>query len=341
LENIAFTWSLFRASGFIGLPVAQAFVRAGHVVYGLTRSQAKAKLLSAEESKPHPPPSLLHPTNRCAKVIPVVGELDNPEPWLQLIPTLDAVIDIIGGSADIRTLSKALLETTSNAAKSTRPAYAPKLTYIYTSGTWVHGEDRVNLVTDSTPCNNPAELVAWRVEQEQWVIKDPVLNGIVIRPALLYGRSGSLFAPLFKSASEGRVAWYGRPGGRYALIHCDDAADLFLRAAEKAQVVGGNIFDGANDQTESVDDFLQKLVEVSGAKGPYEYIPPSNRKFFFDFFFVNLSNELWIVYETALSTTSLLRPYLARTLLGWRPLKAGLTDGLPTYYAAYLASTGQ
>jgi len=305
LENIAFTWSLFRASGFIGLPVAQAFVRAGHVVYGLTRSQAKAKLLSAEE------------------IIPVVGELDNPEPWLQLIPTLDAVIDIIGGSADIRTLSKALLETTSNAAKSTRPAYAPKLTYIYTSGTWVHGEDRVNPVTDSTPCNNPAELVAWRVEQEQWVIKDPVLNGIVIRPALLYGRSGSLFAPLFKSASEGRVAWYGRPGGRYALIHCDDAADLFLRAAEKAQVVGGNIFDGANDQTESVDDFLQKLVEVSGAKGPYEYIPPSN------------------LYETALSTTSLLRPYLARTLLGWRPLKAGLTDGLPTYYAAYLASTGQ
>ncbi|EDR11906.1 uncharacterized protein LACBIDRAFT_313829 [Laccaria bicolor S238N-H82] len=297
--------SLFRASGFIGLPVAQAFVRAGHVVYGLTRSQAKAKLFSVEE------------------IIPVIGELDKPESWLQLIPTLDGVIDLVGGSADIRTLSKALLETISNAAKSTRPAYAPKLTYIYTSGTWVHGEDRVNLVTDSTPCNNPAELVAWRVEQEQRVIKDPVLNGIVIRPALLYGKSGSLFTPLFKSASEGKVAWYGRPGGRYALIHCDDAADLFLRAAEKAQIIGGNIFDGANEITESVDDFLQRLVEVSGAKGPYEYIPPSN------------------LYETALSTTSLIRPYLARALLGWRPLKAGLTDGLPTYYAAYLASTAQ
>jgi len=84
----------------LDLSVAQTFVRAGHVVYGLTRSQAKAKQLSAEESKPHPPPSLLHATNPCAKVIPVIGELNNPEPWLQLIPTLD----IIGGSADIRSL---------------------------------------------------------------------------------------------------------------------------------------------------------------------------------------------------------------------------------------------
>ena len=45
-----------------------------------------------------------------------------------------------------------------------------------------------------------------------------------------------------------------------------------------------------------------------------------------------------IVYEEALATTSLVRPYLARALLGWQPRKAGLVDGLETYYAAYLAS---
>jgi len=31
--------------------------------------------------------------------------------------------------------------------------------------------------------------------------------------------------------------------------------------------------------TESVDDFLGKLVEVSGTKGGYEYIKPNNREF--------------------------------------------------------------
>ena len=44
------------------------------------------------------------------------------------------------------------------------------------------------------------------------------------------------------------------------------------------------------------------------------------------------------VYEEALGTTTLIRPYLARALLGWQPIKAGLIDGLPIYYAAYLAS---
>ena len=33
------------------LPAAQAFVRAGHEVYGQTRSQGKVKLLQSEESK--------------------------------------------------------------------------------------------------------------------------------------------------------------------------------------------------------------------------------------------------------------------------------------------------
>jgi nucleoside-diphosphate-sugar epimerase len=189
------------------------------------------------------------------------------------------IIDAVGGTADIRTLSASLLSSISAAAKDLRPASSPKLTYIYTSGTWVHGENRMEIVSDTTPCTNPAKLVAWRLDQEQQVITDANLNGIVVRPALLYGRSGSLFAPLFKSASEGKVAWYGTPGGRYALIHTDDLADLYVRMSEKAAIAGGRIFDAANDMTESADDFLQKLVEVSGAKGGYEYIKPSNCEF--------------------------------------------------------------
>lgn len=189
------------------------------------------------------------------------------------------VIDAVGGTADIRTLSAELLSAISATAKEVRPTHAAKLTYIWTSGTWVHGENRKDVVSDTTPCTNPPELVAWRIDQEQAVINNSVLNGFIIRPALLYGRSGSLFEPLFKSASEGKVAWYGTPGGRYALIHTDDLANLYVRASEKSAIAAGKIIDAANDMTESVNDFLQKLVEVSKANGPYEYIKPSNREF--------------------------------------------------------------
>ncbi|KAI0933019.1 hypothetical protein AcW2_001466 [Taiwanofungus camphoratus] len=294
---------ILGCSGFIGLPVAQAFVRAGHIVYGVTRSPQKAKQLAAEE------------------IIPIVSETTNFSLWLPLVASLDVIIETVGGM-EIRVLSNTILNATVEAVQQYRPTHAPKLAYIYTSGTWVHGENRKDIVTDTTPITNSAELVAWRPEQEQRVITNSIVNGIVIRPSLLYGRSASILAPLFKSAYEGKVAWYGTPGGRYALIHCDDLAELYLLAAEKSSIVGGKIFDAANDFTESVDDLLQKLVEVSKAKGPYEYIKPSN------------------LFEAAISSTSLLRPYLARALLGWRPRKAGLVEHLEIYYAAWKASEG-
>lgn len=294
------------ATGFIGFPAAQAFARAGHIVYGLTRNAAKSKSLAAEE------------------IIPIVGDPAEPSQWLtkSLVSTLDVIIEAIGGT-DIKTISSNLLEAVTKASTEFRPPHAPKLTFIYTSGTWVHG-DSLSLfgVSDTTPLLNPTELVQWRPAFEQQVIHHTILNGIVIRPALLYGKSASILEYAFKPASEGQVTWWNPPDARFALIHTDDLAELYVLAAEKAQLVRGKIFDAANDFTESVDDFLKKLVEVSGAKGPVVYRDPTN------------------LFEKAITTTSLLRPYLARSLLGWRPRKAGLVDYLEIYYNAWKASAG-
>ncbi|KAF4562945.1 hypothetical protein EYR36_003378 [Pleurotus pulmonarius] len=236
------------ATGVIGLPVSQALSRAGHIVYGVTRSDSNARKLATEE------------------IIPIIAE-----------PTSD-----------------------SESARKLRPPGSPKLTYVYTSGIWIHGDSRKDVVSDTAPLTQPIDLVTWRIPFEQAVTGDPNLNGI--------------------SASEGKVAWYGSPGGRYCLVHADDLADLYVRAVEKAQILGGQIFDAANDFTESVDDLMQRLTEVSGARCPYEYVQPSN------------------LFEAAIGTTVLCRPSLARALLGWVPRKAGLVDGLGIYYAAWSAS---
>ncbi|KAI0635891.1 NAD-P-binding protein [Trametes polyzona] len=293
---------ILGATGFIGLPVAQAFVRAGHIVYGQTRSAAKAKQLAAEE------------------IIPIVAEVKDTEAYLPFGVTLDAIIDAIGGS-EIKDLSDFLLTATAAAVKAHRSSLAPKLTYIYTSGTWVHGGDRATVVTDTTPPGHPPALVAWRPALEQRVVTNPDLNGLVIRPSLLYGRSGSILASVFaRAAREGVVRWPGTPGGRLALIHCDDLAELYVLATEKGSIAAGKIFDGSNDVNESTDAILQRLVEISGAKAPYEYFEPTN------------------LFEAALATNTVIRPYLGRALLGWRPRKAGLLDHLDLYYNAWQAS---
>ncbi|KAJ7704847.1 hypothetical protein B0H17DRAFT_1156906 [Mycena rosella] len=223
---------ILGAIGFIGFPMAQAFVRAGHTVYGLACTAAKAKLLATEENA-----------------------------WTHLIPTLDV--------PSPRTLRAAA------AAQETRSANAPLLSYIHTSGTWVHGDNRRNAVTDTTPITAPLAIMSWLPALEQRVVR--------------------------------------APGGRYALIHVEDLADLYARAVEKASLVGGQIFDASNPNTESVDELHQKLVDFSGGQGPYEYSKPANP------------------LEGGISSTALVRPYLANALLGWSAKKQGLTEGLENY----------
>ena len=161
------------------------------------------------------------------------------------------------------------------AAQKLRPQGAPKLTYIYTSGVWVHGDSRTEIFTDTTPIRSPVPIFTWRPEREQLILKDQILNGIVIRPAFVYGRSASHFGALFKAASEDRLSYPGTPGARVSGLHTDDLADLYVRATEKAAICGGLAFDAATDITESIDDVLTALVKVSGATG-YAYTKPTN-----------------------------------------------------------------
>lgn len=217
-------------------------------------------------------------TSQCTAVIPVICDTSS-DIWHSLIPTLDVIIEAVGGTANMKVVSASIREAVISAAQRLRPSHAPKIAYIYTSGTWVHGENRSEIVTDSTPITNPPELVAWRPPQEQLTITDTTLNGIVVRPALLYGRSGSILETLFKQATvDKKVTWPGTPGGKLALIHTDDLANLYVRVAEGASIAGGKIFDAANSISEDVDAFLKKLSIIVGLGGEYEYRSPENRE---------------------------------------------------------------
>ena len=272
------------------------------------------------------------------EVVPIVSDPTNAESWKSLFATVDVVIDATG-SEDTSKLAPVVFNAISEAVAAVRPPNAVKLTFIHTSGSWVHGDNREETVTDTTPAKTNNTFVAWRIGHEQAVVTSRIMNGIVIRPSLLYGRSASMFDPLFKQAYDGEITWYGSPGGRYALIHQDDLADLYVRVAERASILPGLIIEASNDFTESVDDILMALVKISGARG-YRYVIPTNRKLDqITQFCLTMTRILRdIALEEAIATTTLLRPYLARSLVGWSPRKPGLVDGLTVYYAAWKAS---
>lgn len=211
-------------------------------------------------------------------VTPIVCDPTDIDKWKHLLANVEAVINATATFGPDNAVK--LLKSLTEAVKSVRPAYAAKLIYVETSGAWVHGNNRDEIVTDTTPTATPHPFTTWRAAHERNVVGSTVLNGIVIRSPWVIGRSGShLGNMLFPSAHAGEVVWIGTPGARCSVIHQEDLADAYLRAVERGSIVGGSIFDIANEFTESVDDVLATLCKVSGAKG-YKYREPTNRKHF-------------------------------------------------------------
>lgn len=207
------------------------------------------------------------------------------------------------------------------AAKQSRHPSAAKMTYIWTSGTWIQGSHPFEPRSDGAAITDAPALTAWRPDVEIPLRTSAVVNGIVIRPALVYGRSGSITAMLFEQAAKKKsISWPGDRGSTVAVVHVDDLAECFRLAVEKAPLITGYALDCCNQAQESVDLLLFKLALLEGfSSDAITFKTPSNP------------------FEVALNTSRPLRPVLARSLLGWQPLKSGLTDGLQQYYRAFKA----
>jgi hypothetical protein len=239
--------------------------------------------------------------------------------------TLTPVIDTIRSSEAETPLAalRGVEEITSRGSAGTR------VTYIFTGGAWSHSRGNGGLdkwSSEQLPPSSDLEVAAWQREVEAAVLGSTRVNGIVIRPGTLYGRSGSmlepfLLAPAYDAAKAGReFDAVGLPDTRLLMVHQDDLADLYLRAGERGPLLAGSALVACNAQSERWTDILDAVVRVSGAKG-YRLRAPSDK----------------VPAEVAWASTTLLRPTLAHSLTGWTARKPGLVDGIDMYWPSFVA----
>lgn len=252
---------MFGATGYLGSAISHALIRNGHIVVGVTRNAEQARKLLAEE------------------VIPAVGDPFAAETFSAHLADADVVIDVASGDMlhdgprRFALIESLVVDPSIRAAPTTG---VPKIAYFYTSGTWVHGDNRSVLRSDNAPLNPPM-IVAWRPKLEQAVVNSSVVSGIVIRSSTVYGRAGGLWPMLFSQAGSGKVEWFGVPGGTYATVHVDDLAECYLLAVEKNHLVSGLVIDVTNERMESVDGFLYSFAHLMGlSHSDVSYRAPAN-----------------------------------------------------------------
>jgi nucleoside-diphosphate-sugar epimerase len=203
------------ATGYIGSVVTEKLIAAGHRVAGLARSDAAAARL------------------REAGAEAVHGNLDDGDAIVRGAAAADGAIHLaMDFSANAATLDAvavdAILRGLDGGGKP----------FVYTSGVWVMGSTGGHVVDEEAPVN-PVPLVAWRPAHEDRVRKAAGVRGIVIRPAMVFGRGGGFVASLFQPDAAGVVKYVGTGENRWSTVHVDDLADLYVRALDAP---GGSLY---------------------------------------------------------------------------------------------------
>jgi nucleoside-diphosphate-sugar epimerase len=190
------------ATGFIGSVVTEKLRAAGHRVAGLARSDESARKLEAAGAEAvrgslEDAEAIERAAGECDGAIHLAMDFSGNAPKLDRI-AIDGILGRLGGG---------------------KP-------FLYTSGVWVMGSTGGHVADEEAPLN-PVPIVAWRPAHEEIVRK---AGGVVIRPAMVFGRGGGFVASLFRPGARGVVTYVGTGENRWSMVHVDDLAELYVLA---------------------------------------------------------------------------------------------------------------
>jgi nucleoside-diphosphate-sugar epimerase len=278
---------VFGATGFIGGNVAKKFSSEGYTVFGLTRSEEKAKELRRNE------------------IIPVIGKAQDQSVWEKYVLESDIIVEALADYQDHTVPNKigTFLSKISTENKN-------KI-IIYTSGSWIYGSS-TSVVSESTPVNPPL-MVSYKPSLEKLYLDS---GSVVLRPSLVYGKSGSLTANWFKSVNDGDVSLPGNAEIYYSFIHVDDLADAYIRVAQNPSISKGEIFN-VSSYSAKVEDVFKAIMKITGHKRGISYYEPQDP------------------FSQCLALSQQLSSQKIKIRLGWNPKKPTIIEGIAIYYSAW------
>ena len=286
---------LTGATGYIGSAVAEALENAGHKVTGLARSPEKAKQLEARGIRAN------------------LGDLLKPETVAAPAGAAEGVIHTAStNDANAAQADAAVVRAILNSLEDTGKPF------VYTSGVWVLGSTGNKVADEQTPLN-PTPLVAHRpaVEQEVLAYRARGVRTVVIRPALVYGRGGSVPRMIVQSARDtGAARYVGDGENRWPFVDVDDLAQLYVLALEKA--AAGSLYNASHGPSYRVREVAEAASIGGGANGKTQSIP------------LEEARKTMYAFADALVLDQQVSGEKARKELGWNPRAGSVLEDLKT-----------
>ncbi len=292
------------SSGYIGSAVTAALARAGHEVLGLVRSQEKAGQVERLEARP------------------VIGSMAEPASYREAAGASQVIIHC---AVEYSATQWELDRKTIDACLAAAGESGRERLFVYTSGAWVYGGTGDAMVDESSPLQPPG-FIAPRVQHEKLVLEAARGNvrTLVVRPGCLYGGRAGLTAGWFESAlGEGAARLVGDGSFRWTMVHVDDLADAYLRAAESPW--SGEVFNLTDRSRSTVLECARAASRAAGAGGKVNAVP-----------LAEAARQMGPFAE-CLALDQHVDSRKAVRMLGWQPRHGGFVDGAARYFAAWRA----
>lgn len=287
------------ATGYIGSAVTSAFVNAGHEVTALVRKESDSSALVTSG----------------VRVLP--GGLEDLPDIGGVIEEHDVLIHIAQDHGEkSEELDMSAIEA------FTRNFDEPRAV-IYTSGVWVLGNTGETPATEDGEVN-PLEMVAWRVDHEQTVLErnSKDIRTVVIRPGCVYGGRESLLASWFEAVDAGEeVQIIGDGENQWAMVHLDDLADLYLRAAEDESISG--VLHATDDSNVTLTALARRLAEARGREPKVVHLP------------LESARESMGGFADALAVDQRVSSEKTRSLADWSPSIERIDENLERLWAEW------
>jgi nucleoside-diphosphate-sugar epimerase len=138
--------------------------------------------------------------------------------------------------------------------------------YVHTGGVWVYGNTEG--VVDETAPQAPPPVTAWRGDNERRILKRAGDGGhpVLVMPAVVYGHGGGLIGRFIGAPGRAGAAHYiGTGDNRWALVHVEDIAELYVAALASPP---GGVYAGVDDsQSPTMRQIAEAVSVAAGQSG--------------------------------------------------------------------------
>lgn len=217
---------LTGATGYIGTSVLDRLLTEGHAVTALVRDEAKGRAVEATGA------------------VALIGDATDTALVGRAAAAADGVIHTASTPAGDAAFIDAVLGALEGTGKP----------FVHTGGIWSYGS--ADDITEASPLAAPA-LTAWRGAGEARVRAAHGVRGMVVVPAVVYGRGAGLIR-LLTDQTDGGVQLIGDGSQRWTTVDVDDLAALYVLALERGRQ--GETYIGASGQNPTVRELGEAIA---------------------------------------------------------------------------------